>query len=424
MPGRRRVGYWVAGVLGLAVAAALSWGLISRGRHHGRSSASVVFDDKTPLPALTEGLREGDARALVILFPRMAAQAGAVPKAATEAEAREMIEILTSMRTGFLQFGGYGRVSSLMMVTKILERFAVEGAPSNWSRLLQPVHELYASGLADTDLQTRIVALNEVGRFWSWFPGRSMIPAEESALFDWKNALYAPVIRRLGDPEPQARVAAVACLGNLPDDASAAPAIACLEDKKDGAGPVRKQVLISFAQRPILLTDDAILKRLHDPEPGIPETAELLLSTRGLNREQIELGRLIFDPRPEHRASVIPRLRNRTDIDPVVWLLQLSRDASESVRNGAVAALAERPSPEVLQRLGEIARSDESLALRLAAGKLLPPGMKTETATTLPLPMPAAPRHPGGAGTFPAKPKVTVSLPPLPGSPSLSPRAN
>jgi hypothetical protein len=408
----------------VAVLAALSWVVISRGRHPGGgSSASVVYDDKTPLPVLTQGLREGDARALVILFPRMAARTGSAPKPVTDAEAKELVEIVTSMRTGFLRFGGYGRVSSLMMVTKVLERFAVEETSKSWPELLQPVHDLFASGLADSDLQTRIVALNEVSRFWSWFPGLTMAPVQENALVTWKDALYEPVIRRLGDREPQARVAAVACLGNLHKDTAAAPAISYLEDRSEGAGPVRRQVLISFAQRPMLLTEDAILKRLHDPEPGIPETAELLLSTRGLTRDQIELGRLIFDPKPEHRASVIPRLRYRTDIDPVIWLLQLSHDESDVVRAGAVAALAERPTPEVLERLGEMARSDQSPEVRAAAVKLAPPSAKAETAVTLPLPLPG-PRHPGGAATSAVQSDATASLPPLPGSSRLNPKAN
>ena len=184
-------------------------------------------------------------------------------------------------------------------------------------------------------------------------------------------------------------------------------------------------MLVSFAQRPALLTEDAILKRLHDTEPAVAQTAELILKSRGLTTEQIELGRLIFDPRPEHRASVIPQLRNRTDIDPVVWLLQLSHDENETVRVGAAQALAERPTPEVLQRLVEMARSDQSPTVRQAVGKLVAPspegGDRHGPAAAAPLaPVEAGP--PGG--TLPVNPEATVALPPLPGSPSLNPKAN
>lgn len=424
MPERRRAGLWVGGIVGVAVVAALAWVLMFGGRHAGKGRSSLVFDAGTPLPVLNEALREGDARAFLILFPRISPQAGTAPKAATVAEAKDLIEILKSVRTGFPLAGSFGRVSSLMMVSKILERLAIEEAPTCWSEAIQPVHDLLARGMADPDLQTRVVALNEVGRLWSWFPGRAMVPVEEDQLFKWKAALYAPVIRRLADREPQARVAAVECLGNLPDDQASSPAIAYLEDRSEGAGPVRKQVLASFARRTALLTDDAILKRLHDPEPGIPEMAELLLTARGLTREQINLGRLIFDPKPEHRASVIPQLRNRTDIDPVVWLLQLSHDASDDVRAGAAAALADRQSPEVQQRLGAMAQSDPSADVRQVAGKFLPPLPMTETTSAAPVPLPR-PRKDGGAGISPLKTSgTTVALPPLPGSPNLNPRAN
>jgi hypothetical protein len=409
--------------MGLAVVAvavgAVAWWVVARGREARR--AAVTYNASTPLPTLNGGLREGDARALLIVFPRLAAVMTPTPKPLAEREALELIDILESTRTGFLRFGGYGRVSSLMLVTKVLERFAIDGTPACWHHMLRPAHDLFASGLADPDLQTRMTALNQVAQFWSWFPGRSMIPAEEDWLLRWKDALYGPVLRCLGDSEPQARSAAVACLGSVPDDKAASKALPYLDDESADGGLVRQQVLVSFAQRPLLLTEEMILKRLYDPEPAIVQTAELILKTRGLSPEQIELGRLIFDPKPENRASVIPRLRDRTDIDPVVWLLQLSRDENETVRVTAAAALAERPTPEVLQRLTEMARSDRSPAVRQAVGKLVASAPKSDAATALPLPLPASSRPTEGLA---GGPEATVALPPLPGSPSLNPKAN
>jgi hypothetical protein len=362
---------------------------------------------------LKEALRAGDARALLLLFPRMATRDGAAPKPVSEAEAQDVLEILGNLRTGFVEFGSYGKISSLMMVNEILRRLGTEPAPAVWFQGMQPVHDLFASGLADPDLQTRVAALNAVARFWSWFPGCSMLPIEETSLVDWKASLYAPVLRRLGDREPHSRAAAVACLSQLPDDQAAAKALPYLEDQSEGGVLVRKQVLASFARRPALLTEDMVLKHLQDRDPEIAEMAEILLKTRGLTQDQIDLGRLIFDPKPEHRASVIPRLRSRTDIDPVVWLLQLSHDASDLVRADAVAALGEHLSPEVAQRLDEMARSDSSPAVRQAAAKF---------ASASPIPMPK-PRT--GASAEPAsRPEATVALPPLPGSPGLNPRAN
>ena len=170
----------------------------------------------------------------------------------------------------------------------------------------------------------------------------------------------------------------------------AAPAVANVEYPDHGG--VRYKALMTFANRPNLLSVDMVLKRLHDPEPGVPELAELVLKGRGLSKEQIFLGRQITNPHPEVRASVIPLIRDRTDIDPIVWLLELSHDTDENVRGKAVEALGRsrvargrRTAPR------DSSSSDSSPAIRAMAGKHI------------------------------AK---TAALPPLPGSPSLNPKAN
>ena len=70
------------------------------------------------------------------------------------------------------------------------------------------------------------------------------------------------------------RTAAVACLGYMPVAEAAALAIPYLEDK---SGTVRKQVLVSFAKRRDLLTEDAISRHFYDSEPGIPESFNVLI---------------------------------------------------------------------------------------------------------------------------------------------------
>ncbi len=277
----------------------------------------------------------------------------------------------------------------------IIARFAVEPAPPVWLGALLPSYDLIGSGLKDPSAEVRSSALMAVGRLWSWTPGRPMTPVEERQLGEWKDHLHEPVLLRLGDRDPRARAAAVACLAQSPIDALAAPAVAYLDDPQ--SGDVRHQVLVSFATRQDLLTDDMILKRLHDPDPGIPQIAEIILKTRGLSRDQIALGRLIASPRPEMRASVIPLVKDHAELDAVVWLLRLSHDPDETVRTKAVEAMSGKDSPELQVRLREMADKDSSPAVRTAAGRIV-----NQLA--------------GG--------EPTVALPPLPGSPSLTPKAN
>lgn len=391
MPARRGTRLWISGFLGLTLIAMLAAFLLaSKGRPLAQPTPEVVIDDATALPVLAQALRESDARALAAVVHLTAFKADAAPL--TEAEADRWAEILNGVRAGFLKFGTYGRASALAVTSRVLQKFTPEPAPKNWLVILTPAHDLLTSGVADTNLDVRAAALSEIAGLWSWAPGRPLIRDEEDVLADWKNGFHGPVLRRLGDRDAKTRVAAVACLGKLPDINDAAQAVAYLGDPS--SPEVRKQVLISFAARPALLTEDAILKHIDDKGDGVAEAAEIVLKIRGLTQEQISLGSMIFHPKPEIRASVIPLIKDRSDIDPVVWLIQLSRDSSEAVRMGAVEALAQRKTPEVGQRLAEMAVTDSSPAIRRLAGKYAPEHAKT------------------------------ASLPALPGSPSLNPRAN
>ncbi len=393
MTGRQKITVAIAGSVALAMGGGLAWRLIPARGGEKASGVSAAATPKSTMRALAEGLSRGDARSLASLCERVLAGAEK-PAAVTESEAGDLIAVLDGLRVGFLRYAPVGRASAIAAATHILDRFRVEPAPTPWFGTLKPVHDMILAGLADPNVDVRSTALDEVGRHWNWLPGRPMTPAEEGELAGWKDAFHQPAVRCLGDREPKSRAAAVVCLGSASIDSMAAPAAHYVDDPDNGG--VRYKALMTFAGRPNLLTEDAILKRLHDPEPGLPELAELILKNRGLSKEQIFLGRQMYDARPEVRASVIPHLRERTDVDPVVWLLQLSHDADETVRAKAIEALADRESPEVDRRLREMASSDASAAVRAAAVKLVA-------------------RLTG---------RSTASLPPLPGSASLNPKAN
>ena len=72
------------------------------------------------------------------------------------------------------------------------------------------------------------------------------------------------------------RIGAISCLGYLPLDSAAAAAVPYLED--NDSVDVRRQTLVSFAQRPGLLGEDQLLRRLHDQDPAFATPP--LLSSR------------------------------------------------------------------------------------------------------------------------------------------------
>jgi hypothetical protein len=389
MPERRRARWRIAGFLGFA--ATITAAII--GVKYGMRSTGREAPAATTTAMMIEGIKNGDAKMLPLLLQRMASSAGQLATGLGEAEAAECLETLTALRTGFPSFAGPARSVAVSIACLVLDRFGTEPAPSQWVQALVPVHDLLSASLASNDPELRIKACNEMARFWVWLPGCSLTPMEERELAAWKEALFSPVVRCLARTDPGTRVAAVACLGKLPLDDRALAAIPYLEDAS--SVDVRTQTLVSFAKRSTILTDDLLLKRLNDDDLGVRHTAELILKTRGFTTEQVSMGALIFSPKPDQRISIIPMLKNRNDLDPVVWLVQLSHDPVEMVRMSAIEALAGHRTPVVKRRLTEMAHSDKSEAVRAAASKLIPRAQET-----------------------------TASLPPLPGSPSLNPKAN
>jgi hypothetical protein len=399
MPERRRAGRRVAGILvGAVIVTATVVGVklayFGPGLFGSRPPNPVMaaLDANSPLSALNEALRNNDPRALTLIQQRVMPKPDAPRQALDESESKDCIETLGALRASFPGLDAPGRVMAVTAACRIFDRFAVEPATGHWAEALKPLHDLLSASLADAAPVPRYAALVEISRFWVWIPGRSITPAEEQTLAEWKGGLYGPVLRCLASRDVQTRMTAVGCLGALPIDNAAIAAVAYVDDPKFD---VRKQTLSSFAARNLLLTDEMLLKRLHDEDAMIREMAGLILKTRGLSQELVGLGGLMYSPMPEQRVSVIPLLKGRTDLDPVTWLIQLSRDQVESVRISAIEALAQHKSPTVQKRLAEMARSDASEAVRQAARKLVPTDEET-----------------------------TASLPPLPGSSSLNPKAN
>ncbi len=350
------------------------------------------FNEEASLAKLADGVRQGDGAALAALVKRASPVEGQPTPAVTADAAPGWIDAVDSLRVGYPRFSGNGRASAVAATRAVLNRLAVEGTTPGWDQILPLSFDVLSAGLADPDTAVRMAALDAVGQLWLWSPGCTMTPGEEKTLAAWKEAFHPIVLRRLADKEPQSRARAVACLGALPIHDRAAPA---LQGLKDADFSVRLQVLTAFANRPLMLTEEAILPLLHDPIPDLRGLAERVLRARGLSADLIGLGRLVSHPRPEMRATAIPLLIGRDDLDPVVWLLRLTEDVDESVRLKAVESLAGRLNADARQRLREIAAADDSPTVREAASRLVP---------TV-----------GDSG---------MALPPLPGTTSLGIKAN
>lgn len=371
--------------LGLGVAGAGVFGLQSLTRKPARETPQATSTPSTSkvnidssLADLSTAIAHGDGMALAVLKARLETKPaeGTVVEPMTEAQAAEWAGALSSLRAGFSRYSGYGRASSAVVSSLILQKFAASPAPPNWRSVLAPAAEVLQTAIADGTWEVRVAAMNELKTLWRWTPRREFVRSELNELIAWKQQFHGSLVARLKDREKTSRIAAVSCLGQQPDvDAEAAA-----RHLDDPDADVRLQVLISFADRPSLVSEEAILPLLYDSSEFVRPMAERVLKARGLSPEQIGLGKLVVHPRADMRLTALPFLKNRDDIDPVVWLLYLSRDREETVRMKALEELAGHSTPEARQRVSEMAAGDVSPAIRARAEKLRPAGDSTAEA--------------------------------------------
>lgn len=390
MPSRQPwIRWFVLSTLGLCVVGS---GLLSLSRQaRPRLSRNIgILMPNAPLPLFAAELKKSDQHALESLGKRLAVLQEGKPAPLDEIEARQWLDVMASLRDGYVKFSPEGKAVAVDCAVRILKKFEGDPAPAIWIEALPMTHELLLSAMGERSPKVNVPAMMWMARLWTWLPGRTLDVREEAILTDWREALYQPVVRCLGYSDPDSRTAAVACLGELPIDDAASIASAYVSDPDPH---VRLQTLRSFAKRRGVLSEESILPMIYDSNPHVSSAALETLKDRGLSQELIGLCRLIAHPTAGMRVSAIPLLLKREDVDPLVWLMYLSRDKDESVRIKAIEAFKGKDDVEIRQRLTEMSLSDQSPSVRQAAAKMV-------------------------------EAVKTASLPPLPGSPSLTPKAN
>lgn len=404
-------GIAVAGVGAAGVAAWLFSGLNGGARQaedratpepSSRPAATAAAPEAKAPASEFDGLAGGDTDVLARVIKDLSEKAGEKPSDLPRAlllSPEEYVAILEPASKGFAKFNENDRRQILTLATQALKRFTPEGAPESWFRILPPVESLFTQGIDDASPKVRTDALAHAGLYGGWFPGRSLTSTEEEFLTGFKVRLGEKMAERLADSHPLVRVAAVAALGAQPTRRESAPGTALLADPNP---TVRCQVLMSYANRPDVLEDEKVLPLLMDSRSEVADLAEKALKARGRTPDQIGMGRLLYHPNPEMRASAISMLEIKGDaagLDREVWLLQLSHDPDASVRLQAIAALR-KDTPTTIavrKRLREMSVLDGDEKVRDAAK--------------------------AGAGDA-TDDDVTATLPPLPGTPGLTPTAN
>ena len=160
----------------------------------------------------------------------------------------------------------------------------------------------------------------------------------------------------LADNAPPVQLAAIslAMLSPLRMADEIAPCLA------SSSSEVRRAALVVLGPNPDAVTEDAILPLLHDSDEQNAALARSALLSRGLSDDQIRLGRLLADPSPAQRLLVIDHLDDGSHVDVNMWLKRLSHDTSPAVRSAAARAMAQASSPDLAERLAQMAEGDPS----------------------------------------------------------------
>jgi hypothetical protein len=162
----------------------------------------------------------------------------------------------------------------------------------------------------------------------------------------------------LQDSEAKNRARAVELALN-PNLDLAKPAAALLNDS---APEVRRGAMLAVGvAKDAVMTDD-LLPWLHDSDMEVRHLCELELRGRGLQDDQLLLGRLITDPSAKKRLEVLNYLHPSAGghLDAGVWLRHLSHDSAPEVRFAAIRVIQEDGLDELNDRIDQMARNDPS----------------------------------------------------------------
>ena len=113
-----------------------------------------------------------------------------------------------------------------------------------------------------------------------------------------------------------------------------------------------------------------VMKQLRSADERVAAAAEVELRRRGFFGAHLELARRLFHPDPSVRKRVGRAVLETADVNPVPWLVELSRDDDPEVRLTAVTLMATTGEPTLMSNIEEIARRDPSERVRRQAQRI------------------------------------------------------
>jgi HEAT repeats len=258
------------------------------------------------------------------------------------------------------------RQLSLAMMSDIFGWFGQNTSPC-WIALLGPSGTILSASLADPSTDVNLASLQIIHACWDWAPPEVKDTGHRKALGTWKAELHSRCVELLQIPNETVRAAAGVTVVSVPIDAAASRGLVLLHDER---ASVRRAVLIALSDRQELLANEDVVGFLRDSSSAVRTSAETVLTSRGLNAEQIALAKRATDPSPLVRAQAPRHVVESNAVDRIVWLRHLSQDVAAAVRAEAARALAMLGTEECLERLDQMAQEDPDTQVRQLASNL------------------------------------------------------
>jgi HEAT repeats len=131
---------------------------------------------------------------------------------------------------------------------------------------------------------------------------------------------------------------------------------------RDSASEVRRAALLAVGPADEdIVPAKSLLPMLHDADAEVRKVCENVLKTnRHLSPACYKIGWQLYHPDPAERLNVLDCLQRGADVEPGVWLRELSHDDSPAVRLAAVRAMSSQDLVDLSDRLEQMADSDPS----------------------------------------------------------------
>ena len=131
---------------------------------------------------------------------------------------------------------------------------------------------------------------------------------------------------------------------------------------KDPAPEVRRAALLAVGPADEkVVPAKTLLPVLHDADPEVCKACEdVLRKDRHLSPQAFKIGWCLYHPEPAQRLNVLDYLRRGGEVEPGLWLRELSHDDSPAVRLAAVRVMSQQDVVDLSDRLEQMADSDPS----------------------------------------------------------------